>query len=694
MGLDESKTLKVSEPATEVLADSATDPIAKTNLIPGMVINSLFKVEDLLGRGGMGSVYRVVNVETNVHYALKCLDKQQTNDATWRRFDLEARAANKLDHPNLIKVYDSGLLPSGQPFFIMDLVEGETLADVLKKRGRLPLAQVLKIFIQVGFAISYAHENGVIHRDIKPSNIMIEKKISQETAESSVKLVDFGIAKLTGKDEFNQQTLTKTGEIFGSPLYMSPEQCLGTGVDRRSDLYSLGCVIYESLTGAPPILGDNALSTMMKHQSDTPVSLKEASLGIEFPEQIEAIVAKLLQKDPDSRYQSANLLTEELVDFAKTLADGESTQSLKRTITASSASDVKAIWREPALILIAILIFAAGFAAGCFYTQMQRTREGSNAISLPKGEPVPFSKAVEGLTEPQIKEERANFAQLARDDKMFSTLSKDGKEIVFSFPNFAVGNLLVNGNHGWEAKSEVKLPKNTAITFIPSLEFKSNPHLFTKFRRDDLTGIDFTSLSKVDRVLEDTHFDIDAILPYITHLKRLKSLRFDNTNLSDKNLRCLNQFPHLTVLHLNNTKVTALELSKLKILGQLKWLKLKGLKNIKPLINQAHKFEALDGLYLQNCNLDREDLRKLSALKNLFSMCVSDNPKLGDDCLELFPPSLSSLALDGCNITPASINQFKRFRNLKSLTLSVESWTAQDLMHLKKMLPGVRVGTE
>ncbi len=384
---EESKTIKVTDAVEEGLGNGTTDSIAKTNLIPGTVINSLFKVEALLGRGGMGSVYRVVNVETKTNYALKCLDKQQTNDATWRRFDMEARTANKLEHPNLIKVYDSGLLTNGQPYFIMDLVEGETLAEVLKRHGRLPLEQVVRIFTQVGFAISCAHESGIIHRDIKPSNIMLEKKSVGETAASSVKLVDFGIAKLTGKDEFNQQTLTKTGEIFGSPLYMSPEQCLGTGVDRRSDLYALGCVIYEALTGAPPIVGDSALSTMMKHQTDIPISLKEASLGIEFPDKIEAMVAKLLEKDPDSRYQSANILTEELVNFSSRLSEGDGTQLLTSKKTASSLTKAKTFRLEPELILLAFLIFAVGFVVGCFYTRLEREQEAKKSPSLSVGKP-------------------------------------------------------------------------------------------------------------------------------------------------------------------------------------------------------------------------------------------------------------------------------------------------------------------
>ena len=270
---------------------------APVQLAPGKIIMDKFVVIEHLGTGGMGSVFKVQHIHLQTFYALKCLNHKQGNDAIWRRFENEARAANRLDHPNLIKVTDSGLLPDGQPYFVMDLVEGTTLHQELSRRGTLNLAQALKIFIQVGFALAYAHANGVIHRDIKPSNIMLVKG-SAGSLGGTVKVVDFGIAKLTGQDEFNQQTLTRTGEIFGSPLYMSPEQCMGVGVDHRSDLYSLGCVMYEALTGAPPVVGENALTTMMKHQSETPLAMRQASLGLDFPESIEYVVAKLLEKDP------------------------------------------------------------------------------------------------------------------------------------------------------------------------------------------------------------------------------------------------------------------------------------------------------------------------------------------------------------------------------------------------------------
>ena len=177
-------------------------------LEPGLIVLEKFKIIDLLGQGGMGSVYRVEHLLMGRQFALKCLNKFQEADASWRRFQNEAKAAHLLDHANLLKVYEFGLLPGGQPFFLMELVEGANLADEIKQLGQLPVERAVRIFIQVAFALSYAHESHVIHRDIKPSNIMVSSK-GQEGESETVKVVDFGIAKLTGIDEFNQQTLTK-----------------------------------------------------------------------------------------------------------------------------------------------------------------------------------------------------------------------------------------------------------------------------------------------------------------------------------------------------------------------------------------------------------------------------------------------------------------------------------------------------
>lgn len=336
------------------------------------IILERYQVMDLLGKGGMGNVFHIRHIESGAEFALKVLAKQ-SDETSWRRFDNEAKAASRLSHPNLIKVHETGLLPDGQPFFIMEIVKGETLAGLIKKNGRLPLEKVIKIFIHVGFALSYAHENGVIHRDLKPSNIMISGGDNGSLI-SAVKVVDLGIAKLTGIDEFNQQTLTRTGEIFGSPLYMSPEQCLGIPVDTRTDLYSMGCSMYEALTGAPPIIGENALSTMIKHQSDKPLTLKEASLGITFPPEIERLVARLLEKEPDKRYQSAQILTHDLVQLDQVFckngypADSSSYQALPKSIPEKPPAQVINFQN-----LIVSLLAIAAFLLGMFTSRVVNT---------------------------------------------------------------------------------------------------------------------------------------------------------------------------------------------------------------------------------------------------------------------------------------------------------------------------------
>src|SRR5262249_28114870 len=161
-------------------------------------------------------------------------------------FQKEAQAASRLDHQNLVKAHDFGLVDEGRPYFVMDLVEGRTLSQRIKEEGPISVAEALKIFIPVCFGLEYAHDHGVVHRDLKPSNIMLTMK---SDGQYEPKVVDFGIAKFVQEQEGTTTALTKTGEIFGTPFYMSPEQCKATNVDNRSDIYSLGCVMFEALTG-------------------------------------------------------------------------------------------------------------------------------------------------------------------------------------------------------------------------------------------------------------------------------------------------------------------------------------------------------------------------------------------------------------------------------------------------------------
>jgi serine/threonine protein kinase len=275
------------------------------------VVGGRYEVISRLGEGGMGQVYLVNQIFLKKEFALKTIDKGRLSDIAIRRFQQEARTVFSLAHPSIIAVNDFGVLDDQTPFLVMELVKGETLGERLKRTGCLTLEQAIPIFVQACFGLAYAHECGVVHRDIKPNNIMLLKGMPLGT-EGSLKILDFGIAKFTAHEGGEMQALTRTGEIFGSPLYMSPEQCTGARVDHRADIYSLGCVFFEALTGAPPCVGESALATMMKHQTEKASTLKEASLGADFPKAIEDIVAKMLAKSPDDRYQNLGSVAHDL----------------------------------------------------------------------------------------------------------------------------------------------------------------------------------------------------------------------------------------------------------------------------------------------------------------------------------------------------------------------------------------------
>ena len=262
-------------------------------------IRDTYEVLSLIGRGGTSSVYKVRHQKLNRIYAAKVLNANVSSDPTvFGRFDREAKALAELKHENLIEVHDYGTTDDGIAFLIMDYLSGNNIEQEIERLGRIDEVRALRIFTQVCKGLEYAHRKGIVHRDLKPSNIML---VADEEGREQAKIVDFGIAKRQASDI----RVTQTGEVFGTPLYMSPEQCLGTtAVDARSDIYSLGCVIYETLSGVSPFLAASPLQTILKHLNDNPVPLSDASCNAIMPG-LESIVNLCLAKDPDSRPQTA-----------------------------------------------------------------------------------------------------------------------------------------------------------------------------------------------------------------------------------------------------------------------------------------------------------------------------------------------------------------------------------------------------
>lgn len=288
----------------------------------GTVIGQKYEILSFLGKGGMSNIFKVRQVETGEILALKVLHEHLWQEAdSVKRFTLEAQAVSRVSHPNIITFQDFGVTEEGQPFLVMDYLEGRTLTEAIQENDGLPLFTVVCVFEQLADGLAAAHKMGVIHRDLKPDNVMF----LSNGDDYLLKLVDFGIAKIVAEDGPTNK-LTRTGEIFGSPLYMSPEQCLGDKVDRRTDIYSLGSVIYATITGDPPLYGANVLETMNKQITDMPhpiavlrpdVAEREKDSWVSLDD-LEYIVMKCMQKRPFDRYQTMDEL---LVDV-KRLADG------------------------------------------------------------------------------------------------------------------------------------------------------------------------------------------------------------------------------------------------------------------------------------------------------------------------------------------------------------------------------------
>lgn len=274
---------------------------------PQHQIPNTYEFINVIGKGGMSVIYKARHRLMENVVAIKLLQEKLTQDkSTFLRFKQEAKASRKLDHPNVIKVHDFGVLEHGAAFLVMDYVEGTSLSEVLAKEGALSPDRAIPLFIQICEGLSHAHKNNVLHRDLKPSNVLIVKEDGRER----VKIVDFGIAKVAG-DGTDANKLTSTGEVFGSPLYMSPEQCMGLDVDRRADIYSMGCLMYEVLCGVPPFQGASPLEVIFKQMNESPEPIA-TFVRHSFAGPLSAVISRTLEKDKQHRYQNFDELIDDL----------------------------------------------------------------------------------------------------------------------------------------------------------------------------------------------------------------------------------------------------------------------------------------------------------------------------------------------------------------------------------------------
>jgi beta-lactam-binding protein with PASTA domain/tRNA A-37 threonylcarbamoyl transferase component Bud32 len=266
------------------------------------VFSERYELNHLIARGGMAEVYRAHDRLLDRPVALKVLFPELSIDRSFvERFRREAQAAANLSHHNIVPVFDWGE-DTGTYFIVMEFIDGRPLSSILKSAGPLSAERTADIGSHVAAALGYAHKHGVVHRDVKPGNVLI-------TDDGHVKVTDFGIARAMNTEE----SLTQTGAVMGTATYFSPEQAEGLGVDARSDIYSLGVVLFEMVTGRPPFLGDSPVAVASKHVRDNPPAPRE--LNPQIPPTFEAIILKAMAKDPAHRYATAEELRADLLRF-------------------------------------------------------------------------------------------------------------------------------------------------------------------------------------------------------------------------------------------------------------------------------------------------------------------------------------------------------------------------------------------
>ncbi|MGE0871167.1 MAG: protein kinase [Kofleriaceae bacterium] len=315
--------------------DSGTEPVVRDTPVPvdgdgeeliGLVIDGRYRLESTLGRGGMGLVYRAGHLTLRRQVAVKILHPSLAASPDVRnRFEREALAVGKIDHPNCVSVYDSGRLRDGSLYLAMELLDGKSLADVLEAEGQIAPGRALHILAHMLRGLAHIHQAGLIHRDIKPENIFL---IRQGEDVDFAKILDFGIAKpMTASDLDDGVKLTQAGMAFGTPIYMAPEQALGNPMDGRADLYAASVLAYEMLCGQPPFYSDDKLEVMSMHTAKPVPPMRQRMIkgGKPVPSSIERLIIRGLTKKPSERFANADVYLAE-VEAALHTSDGGVTE--------------------------------------------------------------------------------------------------------------------------------------------------------------------------------------------------------------------------------------------------------------------------------------------------------------------------------------------------------------------------------
>jgi len=686
----------------------------------GSFIGGTYRVLDFVGQGGMGYVYKVEHLMMARVMALKLLRPEQVSESVWQRFRNEALAIARLEHSNIVKIYDMSQTAEGLPYYTMDLLVGQSLDDYLIDNDQLPVELALPIFRQVCAGLAYAHDRGIVHRDIKPGNIMLIE--DQKSRVPLVKIVDFGIAKLNTFDGAIGQGLTRPGEIMGSPLYMSPEQCSGMALDYRSDMYSVGVTMFHALTGRPPLLGKTAIETTAMHQSVTPPAMSEKDPETEFPPALEKMVARLLAKSPDHRFDSladvaSDLLALERADgtgLDRTVAREQGRTSAKshsiyeKSITGvqnetsgrtTSSTEPLSFIRNKNIVLVSVtsaLLATISIFALYFILQQRQGKEatvvsGTSAV-VPENTALTFLTEISGDDKNLSVEEKEIKDFLKSNPPPYSHVEGSGakKLWIFQFPErFSLGVYFFNfpvlqAQYPEEAaRGRVVVRHGGQLKFTAGNCVEKFPQLLALFKPDD-----------IDWLVMDSGFSISpALAENVIRLKSLRCLNLKTTHLIDADLVWLDKLVNLNILNIIGADITSEALAKSAVLSRLNTLSFLGKTEITPVLNaliKAGKIHDIEVLYPE---MTPAHVHLIAAMKQLKKLSLTSDSIVDQDLTPLSQlTELEELNLESCTkLTGKTLELLPNLKHLKLLKMPFEVDDAKREAALRKALPGLQI---
>ena len=571
----------------------------------------------------MGVIYKARQLALNKTVAIKMLHTELINDRALRRFRREGKAASVLSHPNIIAVHDFAISQHGQPYMVMDYVEGRTLEDRIQDEGGLEIDYTVDAMIQICEGLSHAHKNGVLHRDMKPSNVLIVDNGPDKPP--TMLILDFGIAKIIEGADSHTASLTQTGDTLGSPLYMSPEQCNGAEIDKRTELYNLGCTMYECLTGLPPFVGSTLANIIVKISNEQPPAMKDASLGKDFPPALEAIVIKLLSKKPEDRYQTADELRTALVNFKNGIVEPSPPARL------DVGKLVKAR-EKTSKTVVAISAVASVLAAGLVYLTVHQFTA---------------KKALHPAAPVVAAAQSTNADGTASNTTAVKEM--DIKTAVRNWVNKNPSASTVNLGY-WEIADDDMAPLA-----------EENNCLELALPGNSIKGYG---------------------LKFIEPMKMLNSLRIDKNDLGDDALSHLSEMTSLNKLNLQQTKVTGSGLAYLKKCP-LAFLDLAHTKIAAATLAPLQDFPHLGNLNLDDTRFDNACVKYLMPLHDLKVLDLSHTQVSAAGIAELSKhDGITELWLTGAPVNDDCMKDLGRMKNLVQLDLSGTAVTAEGLKHL------------